>query len=120
MTGLQGSGHTSMDMVQSIVQSNPWLWIALVVVFVALIFVHFLRRNAPTAPGGWKGPFYVNPADPALFVRSRWGFGRFRGYTFNFGHRWAWVILAALLVLSLAPIWYVTVALRQVFALPSN
>ena len=106
-----------MDMLQG-VQSNPLLWIALATLFILLTLL-FLRRNAPKPVGGWKGPFYVNPADPAFFVRSRWGFP-FRGYTVNFGHRWAWVIVAALLVLSLAPLWYVIIALRQVFALPSN
>lgn len=102
-----------------ILQSYSWLWIALVVVFVALVLRILLRSKAAVTAGGWWGPFYINRADPALFVRSRWGFP-FRGYTFNFGHRWAWVIVAALLVLSLTPIWYVIVALRQAFNLPSS
>jgi uncharacterized membrane protein len=43
----------------------------------------------------WKaGLFYYNPDDPALFVEKRFGIG----YTFNFANVWAWVILAAILV----------------------
>lgn len=108
-----------MDMLQG-VQSNPLLWIALATLFILLILL-FLRRNAPKPVGGWKGPFYVNPADPALFVHSRWGrrFGWF-GYTLNFGNRWSWLVLAVIVVLSLAPFWYIAVTLRQVFSLPSN
>lgn len=104
-----------------ILQSYSWLWIALVVVFVALVLRILLRSKAPVTAGGWWGPFYINPADPALFVPKRWGWGRWRlGYTLNFGNRWSWAVLAAMVVLFLGPIWYVIVALRQVFTLPSN
>jgi uncharacterized membrane protein len=92
------------------------------VVFVAIILRFFLRPKAPVTAGGWWGPFYVNPSDPALFVRKRWALiGRLgRGYTLNFGNRWAWVILAGGMLLALVPVWYVIVALRQVFNLPAN
>ncbi|HHQ47484.1 MAG TPA: DUF1648 domain-containing protein [Acidobacteria bacterium] len=43
----------------------------------------------------WKlGLLYVNPDDPAIFVEKRFGIG----YTVNFGNRWAWLILAAIVV----------------------
>jgi uncharacterized membrane protein len=43
----------------------------------------------------WKwGFFYVNPDDPAIMVEKRFGIG----YTINFGHRIAWVIMAVLLI----------------------
>ena len=39
------------------------------------------------------GLFYVNPNDPALLVKKRFGFGR----TLNFGHWASWLILAVIL-----------------------
>jgi uncharacterized membrane protein len=49
----------------------------------------------------WKaGVFYVNPDDPALFVERRFGIG----YTINFGHRGAWVIIGALVAIILLPV----------------
>jgi uncharacterized membrane protein len=94
----------------------------MVVVIVALILRFSLRRKTPVTAGGWWGPFYVNPADPALFVRKYglgWIMGRL-GYTLNFGNPWAWLVLAALTILFLAPLWYVVVALQRAFTLPSN
>jgi uncharacterized membrane protein len=44
--------------------------------------------------------FYVNPDDPALFVERRFGIG----YTINFGHRGAWVIIGALVAIILLPV----------------
>ncbi|HUK00912.1 MAG TPA: DUF5808 domain-containing protein [Steroidobacteraceae bacterium] len=44
----------------------------------------------------WKwGVFYFDRTDPAVLVPKRFGVG----YTFNFGNGWAWVLLAAILVL---------------------
>jgi uncharacterized membrane protein len=43
------------------------------------------------------GVFYNNPEDSALFVEKRFGIG----YTLNFGHASAWVILALSLLLPL-------------------
>jgi hypothetical protein len=108
-----------MDLLQTI---SP-LWIALAVVFAALILRVLLRSKAPVIAGGWKGPFYINPADPALFVRKRWTWGRHGlglGYTLNFGNRWSWLVLAVMVVLFLGPLWYVIDALQKVFTLPSN
>jgi uncharacterized membrane protein len=43
----------------------------------------------------WKaGMFYVNRQDPALIVEKRFGFG----YTLNFGHPAAWLLLVAILI----------------------
>jgi len=48
-----------------------------------------------TLDAHWRwGMFYVNRADPALFVEKRFGIG----YTVNLGNRWAWVFLAGSLV----------------------
>lgn len=47
-----------------------------------------------TPDSAWKlGLFYVNHDDPALFVEKRFGVG----YTINFGHPRAWVLLGLLL-----------------------
>ena len=51
-----------------------------------------------TPDGHWKGGvFYVNRDDAALFVPKRFGIG----YTLNFGHATAWVIMGLVLVLPL-------------------
>jgi uncharacterized membrane protein len=62
-------------------------------------------RGDATPDSAWKGGlFYYNPDDPALFVEKRSGLG----WTLNFGHPQAKLILAGLLlvplVLSLLPI----------------
>ncbi|MGA9751097.1 MAG: DUF5808 domain-containing protein [Acidobacteriota bacterium] len=56
-------------------------------------------RGDGTPDSCWKkGMFYVNRDDPALWVPKRFGIG----YTLNFGHRGAWVILGILLAIALA------------------
>jgi uncharacterized membrane protein len=48
-----------------------------------------------TPDAHWKGGvFYANPEDEALFVPKRFGIG----YTLNFGHAAAWVIMALTLL----------------------
>jgi uncharacterized membrane protein len=47
-----------------------------------------------TTDNYWKlGIIYFNRDDPALFVEKRFGMG----WTVNFGNRWCWVLIAALL-----------------------
>lgn len=43
-------------------------------------------RGMSGDPRAWRGIFYVNPDDPAMFVPKRRG----AGWTLNFGHRWTW------------------------------
>jgi uncharacterized membrane protein len=51
-----------------------------------------------TPDSAWKwGLFYVNAQDPALLVEKRFGVG----YTFNFGHPIAWLLLALLVGIPL-------------------
>ena len=86
--------------------------IATLAMLAALIFAmsrlakHHAKLQAEadaSMPGGasndhWKaGVFYVNRDDAALFVPKRFGIG----YTLNFGHATAWVIMALVLVLPL-------------------
>lgn len=48
----------------------------------------------PTPDECWHlGDIYYNPADPALFVQKRMGWG----YTFNFANRLSWLILGVFL-----------------------
>ena len=69
-----------------------------VIVVVTVIAVRRMQR--PDAPRGevtpdkcWHGGiFYYNPQDPALLVGKRIGVG----WTFNFAHPVAWLILALL------------------------
>ena len=52
-----------------------------------------------TADVYWRwGLCYVNRGDPALLVEKRFGLG----YTLNFGNRWAWVILVAIVLVPIA------------------
>jgi uncharacterized membrane protein len=47
----------------------------------------------------WKwGVFYFNPADPAILTEKRFGIG----YTLNFGNRWSWAVMFAVLLIPLA------------------
>jgi uncharacterized membrane protein len=83
--------------------------IATVAMLAALIFamsrlakhhasMHAAAGASPAggAPDHWKaGVFYVNRDDAALFVPKRFGIG----YTLNFGHAAAWVIMGLTLLL---------------------
>jgi uncharacterized membrane protein len=87
--------------------------VATVAMLAALIFamarlakhhahVHAHAAESPEGvmPGDhWKlGVFYVNRDDAALFVPKRFGIG----YTLNFGHVAAWVIMALTLLVPVA------------------
>jgi len=86
---------------------------ALLLLILLLVFlVHRPVESAPqqgAVPVGdrtedryWKGGIlYFNPRDPALLVEKRFGIG----YTLNFGHWVAWVVLGALILIpALAPL----------------
>jgi uncharacterized membrane protein len=71
-------------------------------ILVALLAVRLTRRAAapeaglsePQSPSPWRaGVFYVNADDPALWVPKRTGLG----WTLNFAHPLAWVVMAAIL-----------------------
>jgi uncharacterized membrane protein len=87
---------------------EPLFTIAIVVFIVRAGQRLATARTDGEAPVGdrtpdakWKGGlFYINRDDPALFVQKRVGLG----YTLNFGNRWSWVILAALLAVPLAAV----------------
>jgi uncharacterized membrane protein len=67
---------------------------------MALVSVvgHSLGDRTPDASWLW-GMFYHNPDDPALFVEARTG----PGYTVNFGHLRAWLMVAGFLFLLVLP-----------------
>jgi uncharacterized membrane protein len=78
----------------------------LLLILLLVFLVHRPVEPAPArgaAPVGdrtedryWKGGvLYFNPNDPALLVEKRFGIG----YTLNFGHRLAWVLLGAILLI---------------------
>ena len=71
-----------------------------VIVATAVVAVRQTRKPGVsgeiTPESCWKGGvFYYNPQDPALMVEKRIGVG----WTFNFGHRLAWVILGLILLI---------------------
>jgi uncharacterized membrane protein len=92
----------------------PFLIMGVVALFIgALIWFGQggtrLRGHEPVlncAPTGdrtpdecWKlGLFYYNPADPALLVETRFGIG----WALNFGNRWCWIIVPALVSIPFA------------------
>ncbi len=79
-----------------------------VIILASALFLRgWLRQGrvpSPNIPGGWSpdtcwkyGLFYFNPDDSALFVEKRVGIG----YTVNFAHASAWIIMALSLLLPL-------------------
>jgi uncharacterized membrane protein len=96
-----------------------WVWPVLFVTTAAAAIILLIRlgqggsraaqgssANEPpmgdrTPDTAWKwGQIYYNPSDPALIVEKRFGLG----YTLNFGNRWSWVLVAALLAPALLSI----------------
>jgi len=77
----------------------------LLLVAIGLVRVTRAMRSPVTAPVGdgtpdacWKmGVFYFNPSDPSIFVAKRFGIG----YTVNFGNRWSWTLLGAVILIAL-------------------
>jgi uncharacterized membrane protein len=70
---------------------------ALGLLFATLATALNAPRPAARNPAAWHaGVFYVDRADPALFVPKRWGIG----YTFNFGNPRAVALAFALAALS--------------------
>jgi uncharacterized membrane protein len=89
-----------------------WVWPALLLLVTAVALTVLVRMGQGgsraadvaayrppigdlTPDAAWKwGQLYYNPDDPALIVEKRFGLG----YTFNFGNRWSWVLVAVLLL----------------------
>ena len=73
-------------------------------VVLALVLMSGLLGNPTgdrTPDACWKwGLFYINPADPSIMIEKRFGIG----YTLNFGNRWTWLMLGAVLALMLVPV----------------
>lgn len=95
--------------------SGIWVLLGIVVTGAVLMTLWMVRVGQggqrgfrATRPVGdatpdhaWKaGLVYFNPADPAVFVERRMGFG----WTLNLGNKWSWVFVAALFV-PLAVVW---------------
>ncbi|MEO8657930.1 MAG: DUF5808 domain-containing protein [Bryobacteraceae bacterium] len=79
-------------------------WVPMVAplaILIPLLIVMVRKMSDPQDPVDatpnecWKvGIIYYNPNDAVLFVQKRDGLG----YTFNFANRWAWVLLAGLVM----------------------
>ncbi len=97
--------------------TGVWISLALVIVlsFGLTAWMYWIgqggRRQVPVnevvPPGdgspddGWKaGIIYYNPADPALLVERRMGWG----WTLNFGHKGSWLIVGVILAAAIARI----------------
>jgi uncharacterized membrane protein len=88
--------------------SLPPLLLSIGLIVLAIPFLwRIVRINRTMGSGGdgtpdhcWKlGIFYVNPADPAIFVPKRFGIG----YTCNFGSGATWLFLGLMLLFCLVP-----------------
>jgi len=82
--------------------AGPVLALAVVLTLALVAYSFQVARRMPKEPlrnpSAWRaGVFYVDRADPALFVPKRFG----AGYTLNFGHPMAVVLLLALLLIPL-------------------
>ena len=81
----------------------PSVWIILgpvLLLGVLAVLLSVFARTKPPPDDGWKGIFYSNPDDPALFIPKRFGIG----YTLNFGNPWSWVLLALILAMVALPL----------------
>jgi uncharacterized membrane protein len=82
--------------------------IPILLLAIASLFPLFTKPGArPTDDNHWKGIFYVNRDDPALWIPKRFGIG----YTLNFGNPWSWAVMGLILAAVLAPIFLVLRAL---------
>ncbi len=88
--------------VMFVVYLPPWVFAAgLPLIIIVFVIWAVSKGNEPGEPPPatpiecWRagGMFYVNPADPVLFAERRDGLG----YTFNFGNRWSWIVLIAMI-----------------------
>ncbi len=111
-----------MTQLLSITASSPdnpipsgFLWVFIgVLVLIGLLsyFIPLMARGGKPVPAeAWKaGVFYFNREDPALFVPKRFGIG----YTINFANRWAWLVIAILVVLIVTPFVFSALALSSI------
>jgi uncharacterized membrane protein len=83
--------------------SPPSLWIILAPILLlaasSLLLLLFARGKRPP-DDAWKGIFYSNSRDPAVFVPKRYGIG----YTLNFGNPWSWLIVVLIFAAVMAPL----------------
>lgn len=81
----------------------PSVWIILAPILLlaalSLLLLLFARGQRPPEDA-WKGIFYSNPDDPAVFVPKRHGIG----YTLNFGNPWSWLVLVLIFAAVAAPL----------------
>ena len=94
-----------------------WLIAGIMVLVAVFAFLSALRAfgRRDTPDRCWKaGIFYVNPDDRSLFVPKRFGIG----YTINFAHPWSGVVLAVIILMTLAPVIFVRFFLHR--ALPMH
>src|SRR5215469_3011101 len=79
------------------------IWMSLVPALLLLVLVALLPVLTPMGKrppdSAWHGFIYSNPDDPSLLVPKRYGIG----YTLNFGNRWAWPLLALILLIAVLP-----------------
>ena len=82
-----------------VMEVSPLLFLVATPLFLVAVIWWGMQASAmdpgeSTPDECWHlGDIYYNPADPALFVQKRMGFG----YTINFGNRLSWAVLGGFL-----------------------
>ena len=96
------------------------VWISLIPALSLAVLAALLPFLAPIGKRppdeAWHGFFYSNPNDPALLVPKRYGMG----YTLNFGNRWAWPLLAIILLMAVLPILLIGVTTHNLAGLRNH
>jgi hypothetical protein len=79
-----------------------WILVIPVLLLAALSLFPLLTAPSkrPSDDDHWKGAFYVNREDPALWIPKRFGIG----YTLNFGNAWSWVVMGLILAAIMVPV----------------
>jgi uncharacterized membrane protein len=82
----------------------PPVWIIfcpiLLLAVLSLLMPLLSKEKLRPPDHGWRGIFYSNPDDPALFVPKRFGIG----YTLNFSNPWSWAVLALICAMVAVPL----------------
>ena len=68
-----------------------------------------LAGSSGASDEGWHGPVYCNPSDARLWLPKRSGLG----WTLNFGHRSAWLVLFLLVAPAIVALIVTLAATRR-------
>jgi Family of unknown function (DUF5808) len=94
---------------------GPPLWFFFAIIgflVVAGLLPLLVPTREDTPDEFWRGMFYVNPEDPALLVRKRYGVG----YTVNFGNPRSFAVVGFVVLMIALPLVFVALTVHQSFS----